>query len=254
MTVTVMHKTEDLTLCTQERKAMAAAFRWAARLNMHEGIANHFSLRIDGIANKRLFLLNPRGRHFSTLKASDLLLLDCDDPHTLDQPNAPDRTAWAIHGAIHRQCAQAGCVMHVHSKYATVLASIKPSTLPPIDQNSMRFFERIAVDDGYDGMGLGDEAERLAGMLGNKSILVMGNHGVLVTGPNVARTFDELYYFERACETFITALMTGQELRIADDSIARKTMQQWLDYAHSGDEHFAELMRILDHEGSDYAS
>ena len=31
----------------QERVDMAAAFRWTVRLNMHEAVANHFSLAID---------------------------------------------------------------------------------------------------------------------------------------------------------------------------------------------------------------
>ena len=60
---------------------------------------------------------------------------------------------------------------------ALVLATLKDPVMPPIDQNTMRFFDRIAYDDGYDGMGLGEEAERLAGKLGDKTVLVLGNHG-----------------------------------------------------------------------------
>src|SRR3546814_3545930 len=62
--------------------------------------------------------------------------------------------------------------MHVHSKYATVLASLKDSRILPIDQNTMRFFGRVAIDDGYDGMGLGDEAERMVAGLGDKSVMI----------------------------------------------------------------------------------
>jgi ribulose-5-phosphate 4-epimerase/fuculose-1-phosphate aldolase len=236
----------------QERIELAAAFRWTARLNMHEAVANHFSLALSDDGSR--FLINPNGRHFFRIRASDLLLLDAGDPATMDRPDAPDPTAWAIHGAMHRNVPQARCVLHVHPKHATVLASLRDSSMPPIDQNTMRFYERIAIDDGFDGMGLGDEGERLSRCIGNHNLLILGNHGVLVVGATVAQAFDTLYYFERACETLITAYMTGKELRIASDEVARKTAQQWAEYPDLAQNHFRELLAILDEEEPDYRS
>ena len=145
------------------------------------------------------------------------------------------------------------CVLHVHPKYATVLASLEDSTLYPIDQTTARFFERIALDDGYEGMALDDdEGNRLAAKLGNRSVLMMGNHGVMVVGETVAQAFDSLYFLERAAETMVTAYMTGKPLRVIPDHIARRTAQQWADYPDYGDKHLAELKRILDIEEPDY--
>jgi len=234
----------------QLRIHLACAFRWAARLNLHESIANHFSVAVSG--DGREFLINPYGKHFSRIKASDLLLVNADDPASLDRPDAPDITAWALHSALHRNQPHARCILHTHSRYATALACLADSRLPPIEQNCMRFFERVAIDDGFDGMGLGDEAERVSHLLGDKPILLMGNHGLLVSAPTIAQAFDDLYYFERACETYITALSTGRELRIASDEIARKTCRQWLDYPGFADKHFSALMGILDEEEAGY--
>lgn len=237
----------------QERVDLACAFRWTARLNMHEAVANHFSLAVSDDSSK--FLMNPNGRHFSRMRASELLLLDAHDKSTMDRPDAPDPTAWYLHGALHREVPQARCILHVHSKYATALAALADSTMPPIDQNTMRFYGRIAIDESFDGMGLGDEAERVAKLMKgspDKSVLIMGNHGVMVFGSNVAIAFDELYYFERACETLITALSSGRPLRIASHEVAAKTAQQWLDYPGMGELHFAECKAILDAEDSDY--
>ncbi|MFC6857050.1 class II aldolase and adducin N-terminal domain-containing protein [Marivibrio halodurans] len=232
-----------------EREDMAAAFRWTARHGMHEGIANHFSLAVSDDGSR--FLLNPYGVHFSRMKASDLLLLDArEEPEGMG--DAVDPTAYAIHGALHRNLPQARCVLHLHPKYATVLASLADSTIPPIDQNSMRFYERVAIDEGYDGMGLGDEAERLSRTLGNRSVLMMGNHGVMVVGETVARAFDEMVYLERACETVVTAYMTGQPLRRASHEVASKTARQWAEYPAFGEKHFAALRAILDEEEPDY--
>ncbi|ANY86612.1 MULTISPECIES: class II aldolase and adducin N-terminal domain-containing protein [Pseudomonas] len=234
----------------QGRVELACAFRWTARLGMHEAIANHFSLAVS--EDGRRFLINPYGRHFSRIRASDLLLLDADDPSALQRPGAPDITAWALHSALHRQHPHARCILHVHSKYATALACLADSRLPPIEQNAMRFFERVAIDEGFDGMGLGDEAQRVSRQLGDKPILLMGNHGVLVAAPSVAQAFDDLYYFERACELYLTALATGRPLRIASDAVARKTAQQWLDYPDFAVRHFAALQDILDEQEPDY--
>lgn len=233
-----------------ERVDLAAAFRWAARNNWHESIANHFSLAVVPDGSK--FLMNPLWRHFSRVRASELLLLDANDPETMKRPGAPDPTAWAIHGALHRKVPQARCVIHLHPKFGTILASLKDSRLPPIDQNTMRFFERIAIDEEFHGMGLGDEAERLAEVVGDKSVVVMGNHGILVMAPTVAEAFDEFYYLERACETYIGALQTGLELRIASDEVARLTAQQWRDYGEFAKAHFEELKAILDADAPDY--
>ena len=236
----------------QERVDLAAAFRWTARLNMHEGVANHFSLAINEDGTK--FLMNPNQKHFSRIKASDMIEMDAMDPDGLVGVDA-DITAWGLHGGIHRHCPHARCAMHVHSIHATVLASLADSTLPPIDQNCATFFNRIVIDDGYDGLALEDEGNRCGQLLSDpkKKVMVMGNHGVMVIGDTVADTFNRLYYFERAAETYIRALQTGQPLRVLSDEVAEKTARMLEDYPDQDQRHLEELKAILDEEGSNYA-
>ena len=236
------------------RVDLAAAFRWTARLNMHEAVANHFSLATNARGTE--FLINPNARHFARLTASDMVLIDANDRTTMERPDAPDPTAWGLHSAIHRACPHAACVMHVHSIHATVLASLADSRLPAIDQNSAMFHNRHIVDANYGGMAFGDEGARCATLLRDPKIkvMIMGNHGVLVIGTTVADTFNRLYYFERAAETYIRALQTGQPLRVLPEPIAEKTAREWEDYPTGAEAHLAELKALLDAEGSDYAS
>ncbi|WP_187969755.1 class II aldolase and adducin N-terminal domain-containing protein [Aquibium microcysteis] len=253
MTVTALADRRPNLPHYEERVDLAAAFRWTARLNMHEAVANHFSLAVDEAGTR--FLINPNMMHFSRIRASDLLLIDADDPTTMERPDAPDPTAWGLHGALHRRVPHARCAMHVHSIHATVLASLADSTLPPIDQNSAMFFERVVIDDGYGGLAFEEEGERCASLFADPKVkvMVMGNHGVLVIGQSVADTFDRLYYFERACETYIKALWTGQPLRRLSDEVARTVARQIDDYPVSmGGRHLAELKAILDEEGSTF--
>jgi len=237
----------------QERVDLAAAFRWTARLNMHEGVANHFSLAVNDDGTK--FLMNPNQMHFSRIKASDMILVDANDPDTLDGPNAPDPTAWGLHGGIHRHCPHARCAMHVHSIHATVLASLKDSRLLPIDQNCATFFNRYVIDDHYGGLAFEEEGERCAGLLTDpkQKVMIMGNHGIMIIGATVAETFNRLYYFERAAETYIRALQTGQPLRVLSDDVAEKTAQELEEYPDQDERHLAELKAILDEESSTYA-
>ena len=236
-----------------ERKDLAAAFRWTARLNMHEAVANHFSLAINADGSE--FLINPNQMHFSKIKASDLLVIDANDPETLEGPNAPDITAWGLHSAIHRHCPHARCAMHVHPMFSTVLASLADSRLLPVDQNTATFFNRYVIDDSYGGLALEEEGERCAQLLQDpkKTVMIMGNHGIMVIGKSVAETFNRMYYFERAAETYIRALQTGQKLRILSDTIAEKTASEVDQYPEQSDRHLAELKEILDSEHSDYS-
>ncbi|MGB3538485.1 MAG: class II aldolase and adducin N-terminal domain-containing protein [Mesorhizobium sp.] len=236
----------------EERVDLACAFRWTARLNMHEAVANHFSLAVNEDGTR--FLMNPNQVHFSRIKASDLLMIDANDPETLSGPDAPDPTAWGLHGAIHRNVPHARCVMHVHSIHATVLASLADSTLPPIDQNSATFYNRHVVDAHYGGLAFEEEGERCSKLLSDPKVkvMVMGNHGVLVIGDNVGDAFNRMYYFERAAETYIKALWTGRPMRVLSDAIAEKTAQELDDYPGQADRHLAELKAILDEQEPAY--
>ena len=235
-----------------QREDLAAAFRWFARLGMAESVANHFSVAVSAQGNR--FLINPCRRHFSQIRASELLLLDAHDPTTLQRPNAPDPTAWYLHSGLHSRVPHARCVMHLHSQYATALGCLADSTLYPIDINAARFHGRVAIDTEFSGMALSvEEAARQATLLlEGKSVLLMANHGVLVVGATVADAFDELYYFERAAEMLLTCYATGKPLRFMPPATAELTQRQWLEYTGFPRDHLTAVRQILDQEEPDY--
>ncbi|HXP74484.1 MAG TPA: class II aldolase and adducin N-terminal domain-containing protein [Stellaceae bacterium] len=236
----------------QLRIDLAAVFRMAARLGWHEAVANHFSLAVS--ADGKKFLMNPKRRHFSKIKASELLLLDTEDKGTMNRPNAPDASAWCIHGHLHARVPQARCILHVHPPYTTAIACLADPEIKPIDQNTARFYNRVAIDLAYGGIADHDaEGERLADAFGNHSRMMMGNHGVVVLADTVAEAFHDLYYLERACQTLILAYSTGQKLNIMPHKVAEHTAQGWLGYKDSAFAHFAEMKAILDEEEPSYA-
>lgn len=234
------------------RVDLAAAFRLAAEMGWHEAIANHFSLAVSPDGQR--FLMNPKWRHFSRIRASDLLLLDAADENTLDRPGAPDASAWCIHGRLHARAPQARCVLHLHPPYATALAALADPEIKPVDQNTARFYNRVAIDLGFSGIA-DDRAEgdRLASQLGNRRRMMMGNHGVLVVADSVAEAFDDLYYLERACQTLVLAYSTGQKLNLMAPELAERTARDWEDYKDAPFVHFSELKHLLDAKDPSYA-
>ncbi len=238
----------------QMRVDLAAAFRLAAENDWHEGVANHFSLAVSD--DGKQFLMNPRNRHFSLIKANELMLLDADDRSTMSAPNAPDASAWSIHGAIHRLHPNARCVLHAHPTYATALAGLKDPTIQPIDQVTARFYNNVAYDLDFGGIAEGEaEGERIAAALGNQRIMMMGNHGVTVVGDTVARAFDDLYHLERACKTLVLAYSTGQPLNVMPDDLAEQVREEWTGFIDaSHEDHFNQAKELLDQKDASYAS
>lgn len=233
------------------RRELAAAFRWTARYDWNEAVANHFSAAVSDDGSQ--FLLNPVGRHFSRMTASELLLLDTAH----EQSSSADPTAWHLHASLHRQVPHAKVVLHTHQQYATALACLQDFEFLMLDQNSCRFHDRIAYDRNYGGMFLSSaEADRVIELMSaGKRVLFLGGHGVMVIGNTVAEAFDDLYYLEKACRLQWLALSTGRPLQLVSEQVAIHTREQWEDYpAEAAKLHFDELLAILDREEPDYAS
>ncbi len=234
------------------RVDLAAAFRLAVRLDMHEGVCNHFTLMLPGSRDR--FLLNRFGLHWSEVSASNLLALDASG-RVLEGEGEFEKTAFYIHSRIHLANENAACVLHTHMPYATALTLTLPGRLEMVEQNALRFVDDIAYDDEYNGLVVDNaEGDRLARVLGSKRVMFLANHGVIVVGRSVAEAFDLMYYLERACRLQVLALSTGRPLRPVKDEVARRTYAMLLEQNTLYSEaHFGALKRILDRESPDYA-
>jgi ribulose-5-phosphate 4-epimerase/fuculose-1-phosphate aldolase len=230
---------------------LAAAFRLAVRMDLHEGVCNHFSVMLpDG----KRFLLNRYGLHWSEVSASNLLALDAEG-NVLQGEGEFEKTAFCIHSRIHLAAPRAACVLHTHMPYATALTLLENGRLEMAEQNALRFHGDIAYDDTYNGLVVDTaEGDRLARVLGDKRVMFLASHGVIVVGPSVAEAFDLMYYLERACRLQVLARSTGLPLRKVRDEVVRETHRMILaDAPKYAGAHFSALKRILDREEPDYS-
>ncbi|WP_372881758.1 class II aldolase and adducin N-terminal domain-containing protein [Psychromonas sp.] len=233
----------SLSIEEQARIDLAAAFRIVAHLGMHEAVANHFSAAVS--ADGKQFLINPKWKHFSRIRASDLLLLNADDPSNADRPEV-DATAWSIHGQLHQRLPHVRVAMHLHPVYTTAVSAMKNPHIPPIDQNTARYFNRVSVDTMFGGMAdTVEEGARLSALLENNSRLLMGNHGVMVTGTDIGAAFDDIWTLERACQILIAAWSTGRPLNVLSDEVAEKTAQDWEGITDFSRQHFEEMKALM---------
>lgn len=233
------------------RVDLAAAFRLAVRLDLHEGVCNHFTLMLPG-GDK--FLLNRYGLHWSEVSASNLLALDASG-RILEGEGEFEKTAFYIHSRIHLANPRAACVLHTHMPHATALTLLENGRLEMVEQNALRFHDDIAYDDTYNGLVLDSaEGDRIAGVLGEKRVLFLANHGVIVVGPSVAEAFDSLYYLERACRLQVLARSMNGKLRAVRPEVVIQTYRAILaDTPAYASAHFTALKRILDREEGDYS-
>jgi ribulose-5-phosphate 4-epimerase/fuculose-1-phosphate aldolase len=242
------------TLPAVERAArtdLAAAFRVAVRMDLHEGVCNHFTLML---ADGKRFLLNRYGLHWSEVSASNLLVLDAEG-NVLEGEGEFEKTAFYIHSRIHLANPLAACVLHTHMPYATALTLLENGRLAMVEQNALRFHDDIVYDDTYNGLVTDSaEGDRLAKALGGKRVMFLANHGVIVAGPSVAEAFDLLYYLERACRLQVLARAMGGKLRAVRPEVVSETRHLMLQDAPAyAGAHFAALKRLLDREEPDYS-
>jgi ribulose-5-phosphate 4-epimerase/fuculose-1-phosphate aldolase len=246
-----MGQMQDLGATTERavRVDLAAAFRLAVRMDLHEGVCNHFSAMLD----ERRFLLNSYGLHWSEVTASNLVALD-GDGNVLEGTGEIEKTAFYIHSRIHLANPRAKCVLHTHMPYATALTLLDGGRLEMVEQNALRFHDDIAYDDTYNGLVVDPgEGDRLARVLGHKRVMFLANHGIIVVGPTVAEAFDSLYYLERACRLQVLARTmvanAGGRLRAVRPEVVSETYRLILaDTPKYAGAHFTALKRILDRE------
>jgi ribulose-5-phosphate 4-epimerase/fuculose-1-phosphate aldolase len=233
------------------RVDLAAAFRLAVRMDLHEGVCNHFSTMLpDG----KTFLLNRYGLHWSEVTASNLLALDAQG-RILAGEGEFEKTAFYIHSRIHLANPHATCVLHTHMPYATSLTLLEGGRLEMVEQNALRFHDDIAYDDTYNGLVVDDaEGDRLARALGTKRVMFLANHGVIAVGPSMAEAYDTLYYLERACRLQVLARSMGGKFRPVRPEVVRETYRLIAaDAPKYAGAHFEALKRILDREEPDYS-
>jgi ribulose-5-phosphate 4-epimerase/fuculose-1-phosphate aldolase len=227
------------------RIQLAAGYRLADKYGMSELIYTHISLRMPG--PKPTYLLNPHGMLFSQITASSLVKLDFEGKLVGPTEWPVNRAGVAIHGAILAARPDVNCVFHTHMPYTTAVSALECGLLP-MSQAALRFQGQTAYHDYGRAAADPVECARLAKDMGDKSVMILRNHGGITTGKTVCEAFIASFYLEKACQFQILAQSAGVPLAMpADEIIAASGGRP------PGDERaWPSLLRMLDREDPSY--
>lgn len=254
MSLHTLRPTRNPDALIETRIHLAAALRMAVLDGLDEGIDNHFTVQVPGRPGQYLVL--PFGRHWSEARASDLMVFD-ESGRTLEGEGVVELSAQCIHAPLHR-ITGAQVVLHTHQPWALALNMLQDNRLLPATQTAAFFHGQIAYDDHYTGLAATlAEGERLAALMGDKSILFMKNHGVVAIGQTVAQAYRRLYKLERACRTQMLALSTGRPIEVLAEEVIARVLTPGADERHPRGErerlYFEAMMRVVDRELPGYA-
>ena len=208
----------------EARTDLAACYRLVNHYGMDEMVANHISCRVPG--EHGTFLLNPYGYLYDQMTASCFVKVDESGAVLFDPTGlGANKAGFVIHSAVHMARPDVDCVIHTHSLAGMAVSAMECGVLP-IAQSSMRFVD-IGVHE-FEGPALNlDERARLVADLGQREVMILRNHGLLVTGTSIAEGFNNLFRLERACQLQVMALSCNAEIRLPPDEVVRLTQHSY---------------------------
>ncbi|HEY6037701.1 MAG TPA: class II aldolase/adducin family protein [Kofleriaceae bacterium] len=227
------------------RVDLAACYRLVALYGWDDLIFTHISARLPGPDHH--FLINPYGMTFDEVTASSLVKIDLEGRKLMDSPYEINPAGFTIHSAIHAARDDAKCVLHTHSLNGVAVSATKQGVLP-ISQQSIFVLASLGYHD-YEGVALHEgEKPRLVRDLGDKSFLMLRNHGILTVGATIPDAFLLMYLFEAACTIQIRAQSTHGELISVDPKIVAGAtmMAKQVTRAAGGTLAWPGLLRKLD--------
>jgi ribulose-5-phosphate 4-epimerase/fuculose-1-phosphate aldolase len=193
----------------QVRQDLAACYRLVADFGWSDLVFTHITARVPGTEDQ--FLINPYGMMFDEISASSLVKIDTQGNKLDDSPFPVNPAGFTIHSAIHAVRHDAQCVLHTHSLNGVAVSAQKNGVLP-LSQQSIFVLSSLGYH-GYEGVALNEEEKpRLVADLGDKTYLMLRNHGLLTVGKTIADAFLNMYIFEAACTIQIRAQSGGGEL------------------------------------------
>ena len=202
---------------TALRIQLAASYRIIESLGWSYLIFGHLTVRLPGPKNH--FLINPFGLMYDEVTASNLVKIDLDGNIIGNSEWGINPAGFIIHSSIHSSKEDAHCVMHTHTTAGMAMAALAKGLIN-IDFNGTSFHNKVSYHD-FEGVTIRkEECERLANDLGNNSVMILKNHGLLTTGKTIAEAFIKLYTLENACKVQLLARASGEKLEEVPIKIA----------------------------------
>ena len=193
---------------------MACAFRILARTGFTENIAGHITMRAD--ASESMWV-NPWGLWWEEVTTSDLCRVDSNG--VVIEGRWDVTPAIHIHTELHRRRPDAAVVIHNHPYHTTVLAAL--GLLPEMVHQTTSMFagDMVFVDEYTGEVGTAELGAELAERIGPASVVMLANHGVIVTGPTVEEATYRAATLDRQCRLMYDLVTAGSRHTVLPEAL-----------------------------------
>ena len=199
--------------------SVATEVAWACRILAAHGYEDltlgHVSAREDG--NPGVMWIKRKGVSLAEVTPDDVLRASIDG----DIENATDMHLESVlHTEVYRSRPDVRCVVHGHPLHATALGAAH-TDLAFLSHDAIMFQEGLAALDEVPELIVGrSQGQVVADALGERQVLLMRNHGVLVVGKDPRWAVLRAVTLERAVQLQATAASLGELRPIAPDVVA----------------------------------
>jgi L-fuculose-phosphate aldolase len=178
-------------------------------------------------ADGRHILMKPNGLGLEEVSPGDVLALDLDGARLSGE--GPIHLEYVLHTEIYKARPDIGAVVHTHPPYATAFGATD-ATLELLNHDAVLFREGVAYfDDTAELIVRPDQGAAVAAALGDRRVLVMRGHGLIVTGETVPWATYAALTFERVLRIQSIARSLGNLLPMTPEMADRVYPQKYRD-------------------------
>jgi L-fuculose-phosphate aldolase len=182
------------------REAIVTTCLELYRAGLVVGTAGNVSLRAGD-----LVAVSPSGVRYAAL-TPDLVGVHRLDGTPVEAPLAPT-SELPLHLALYAARPEAGAVVHTHSPAATALSTLVDE-VPAVHYYTAMFGGPVRVAP-YATYGTDELARNVVRALHDRTGCLMGNHGAVTVGPDLAAAHDQSLYLEWLCDVYLRAASAG---------------------------------------------
>lgn len=197
---------------TALRRRIIATCLELERRGLNQGTVGNVSARVaDGL------LITPTALPYDRMKPADIVHLAPDGRPT--GRRAPS-SEWRFHVDLMRTRPEIGAVVHAHSPFATALSCLRRD-IPAVHYLVALFGGNNLRCSDYATYGTPELSAHILRALDGRHAALMGSHGLIVVGPDLARALALTVEAEALAATYWRALAVGDPVILPDTEIER---------------------------------
>jgi L-fuculose-phosphate aldolase len=227
---------------------LAVQVAWACRILASQGYEDLTLGHVSVLTPEGVMYIKRKGPALSEVTPEDVLVF----PVEADLAGAPaDMHLEAVlHTEVYKRRPDVRCVIHGHPLYATAFGATD-ARLETLTHDAVLFTDRIATYEGVpDLITGGEQGKEVAEALGEGTVVLLRNHGVLVAERDAPWAVLTAVLLEKAAQLQSVASTYGRLRPIPDDLV--KSIHGRKYQSGFPDEYWEAWIRALRRAGQDH--